>query len=407
MVAKKQKIRDDKQCTSGKNRKAFLVKPNTHFRGVVIVFVSAQWFIACGSESPFLESTDAGEKRTGTDSNESDDSEIPAVDADTDTDTHIDTDTDTDVDAGPGTNSATDGGTDTESGVACFVTPSSELFAGYTDIYEVHGYSITEITIDKTANDADYTLKVESETPNLIYLLENEIPVSETIYNWRDTVTDSSPITFVFPGYLRISVGRIRGSSNLAGLDELFDGTKILRVSCYCGNGSLDSDELCDDGNMYDGDGCDSNCTLTGCGNRIPTSGEACDDGNLEDGDGCSGTCESEVCDIAGASDIYPGYEDEATRYRIVDVVLSPTAPAGVYTMTTDGWMGNTIFLHRDGVEVATASYNWQAGVSETISSIHYFKGYLYVRVGLQFGSASLYDLPVLFDGTLSIIVEC
>ena len=58
-----------------------------------------------------------------------------------------------------------------------------------------------------------------------------------------------------------------------------------------CGNGVLDAGETCDDGNGIDGDGCDSNCTLTGCGNGITTAGEECDDGNLRDGDCCSSTC--------------------------------------------------------------------------------------------------------------------
>jgi len=58
-----------------------------------------------------------------------------------------------------------------------------------------------------------------------------------------------------------------------------------------CGNGEAEFPEICDDGNLEDGDGCDSNCTPTGCGNGIVTAGESCDDGNLEDGDCCSFEC--------------------------------------------------------------------------------------------------------------------
>ena len=60
-----------------------------------------------------------------------------------------------------------------------------------------------------------------------------------------------------------------------------------------CGDGVLESScgELCDDGNLVDGDGCDSNCTPTACGNGILTAGEQCDDGDLADGNGCSSTC--------------------------------------------------------------------------------------------------------------------
>jgi cysteine-rich repeat protein len=53
--------------------------------------------------------------------------------------------------------------------------------------------------------------------------------------------------------------------------------------------------EQCDDGNLVDGDGCDSNCTPTGCGNGIVTAGEQCDDGNTVDGDCCSATCQLEA----------------------------------------------------------------------------------------------------------------
>ena len=38
-----------------------------------------------------------------------------------------------------------------------------------------------------------------------------------------------------------------------------------------CGDGMLDAGEQCDDGNLFDADGCDSNCTSTGCGNGIVT----------------------------------------------------------------------------------------------------------------------------------------
>ena len=57
-----------------------------------------------------------------------------------------------------------------------------------------------------------------------------------------------------------------------------------------------DPGELCDDGNLVDGDGCDSNCTPTGCGNAIVTAGETCDDGNVIDGDGCDSNCTPTAC---------------------------------------------------------------------------------------------------------------
>ncbi|MFH2006110.1 MAG: DUF4215 domain-containing protein [bacterium] len=63
-----------------------------------------------------------------------------------------------------------------------------------------------------------------------------------------------------------------------------------------CGDGVLDPDEQCDDGNLVDGDGCNFECLFESyCGNGIVESGEECDDGNDRGGDGCSSSCQREV----------------------------------------------------------------------------------------------------------------
>jgi fibro-slime domain-containing protein len=76
-----------------------------------------------------------------------------------------------------------------------------------------------------------------------------------------------------------------------------------------CGNSVLTSDEVCDDGNTLDGDGCSANCqSITDgwqcrvpgkpctpiCGDSKLEGGENCDDGNTLNGDGCSITCQVE-----------------------------------------------------------------------------------------------------------------
>ena len=85
-----------------------------------------------------------------------------------------------------------------------------------------------------------------------------------------------------------------------------------------CGNGIVDPAEGCDDGNILDGDGCATGCSVephwvcvgqpsvctcaagwTGptcdtavvCGDGQIMGGEACDDGNTSMGDGCSAAC--------------------------------------------------------------------------------------------------------------------
>jgi len=68
-----------------------------------------------------------------------------------------------------------------------------------------------------------------------------------------------------------------------------------------CGNGIVEGNEVCDDGNNIDGDGCSANCLSTEiCGNNIKELSEQCDDGNTVNGDGCSATCQYEG--IAGPS---------------------------------------------------------------------------------------------------------
>jgi fibro-slime domain-containing protein len=79
-----------------------------------------------------------------------------------------------------------------------------------------------------------------------------------------------------------------------------------------CGDGTLTSDEACDDGNKDSGDGCAANCLSTEpgfscaapgkacvriarCGDGLVAPTEQCDDGNLDLGDGCSNRCRIEL----------------------------------------------------------------------------------------------------------------
>jgi cysteine-rich repeat protein len=74
------------------------------------------------------------------------------------------------------------------------------------------------------------------------------------------------------------------------------DGCSATCVLEYCGDGTVNAGEQCDDGNRTNGDGCDANCRPTGCGNGVRTAGEACDDCNATGGDGCDVTCAVEAC---------------------------------------------------------------------------------------------------------------
>ncbi len=71
-------------------------------------------------------------------------------------------------------------------------------------------------------------------------------------------------------------------------------------ISNLCGNGIVDPGEVCDDGNIMNGDGCASDCkSQEKCGDGVVNTeaGEVCDDGNTVSGDGCSADCKSnETC---------------------------------------------------------------------------------------------------------------
>jgi len=91
------------------------------------------------------------------------------------------------------------------------------------------------------------------------------------------------------------------------------------RCTAGCGNGKKADDEECDDGNFINGDGCSSRCAIehgftctkdpvcirncgtvcySTCGDGIVSSDEECDDGNQYSGDGCSPDCRVETSDV-------------------------------------------------------------------------------------------------------------
>jgi|GEM_PF-254990 len=100
------------------------------------------------------------------------------------------------------------------------------------------------------------------------------------------------------------------GNGLVEGQEECDDGNRVDDDACsnrcirsqaaVCGNGVVEVGEACDDGNTANGDGCQNDCTRTPpdqevlhiCGNGIRETGEACDDGNRVDGDGCEHDCQ-------------------------------------------------------------------------------------------------------------------
>ena len=119
----------------------------------------------------------------------------------------------------------------------------------------------------------------------------------------------------------------------------LYAGTRtggVFKLQQGCGNGILDADEQCDDSNNTDGDGCDSNCTLTGCGNGIVTIPEQCDDGNTTDGDGCSSACQIQAT-YTPTPTFTPTPTNTQTPTRTPTATRTPTntpTPSATWTAT-------------------------------------------------------------------------
>jgi len=108
---------------------------------------------------------------------------------------------------------------------------------------------------------------------------------------------------------------------------KCIDGDKDRADTCdeVCGDGLriLSTVGLCDDGNVWNGDGCSQNCDIeTGwecaggsstsrdtcwetCGDGLNAGGNPCDDGNTADGDGCSSTCQIEIGYECSGGSIY------------------------------------------------------------------------------------------------------
>ena len=80
-----------------------------------------------------------------------------------------------------------------------------------------------------------------------------------------------------------------------------FPGEQVVvrETEARCGNGVVEADEQCDDGNELPGDACSDGCKAAFCGDGILRAdldpgvdgAEACDDGNDVDADGCLNNC--------------------------------------------------------------------------------------------------------------------
>lgn len=89
------------------------------------------------------------------------------------------------------------------------------------------------------------------------------------------------------------------------GWDVDTDGARLLgntvwwSMGAVCGDGFVEDDEACDDGNDEEGDGCIA-CIAAECGDGFVQAGaEECDDGNRVDDDECSNACLTPVAETS------------------------------------------------------------------------------------------------------------
>ena len=116
-----------------------------------------------------------------------------------------------------------------------------------------------------------------------------------------------------------------------------------------CGNGVLDADEECDDGNRRNRDGCDRNCVLEGnsrCGDGVVEGDEECDDSNTFPGDGCDERCRNE--NLADGNDSFA--DAEAINGRSAEGVIATPGDLDFYKIEAEAgqWLAITTSANPD-----------------------------------------------------------
>ncbi len=156
-----------------------------------------------------------------------------------------------------------------------------------------------------------------------------------------------------------------------------------------CGNGIKGPAEVCDDGNVLMGDGCDHRCQLepdcsdtagcaTVCGDGFVMTGEDCDDGNREEGDGCGADCTVEpgyTCTHASFGDsillpvVYRDFMDEAKGGVNPDFVVLQSDLDNC-AVASEGLV-NAVLDPGTGKPVLNESYTQTTGNPDGCDDIH------------------------------------
>jgi cysteine-rich repeat protein len=161
----------------------------------------------------------------------------------------------------------------------------------------------------------------------------------------------------IAPGLSLLFAGDAKGDVYAFDLG-LADWWSEVVVPGECGDGVLQRDEQCDDGNLDDRDGCSARCRREACGDGLVTPPEGCDDGNQMAGDGCSPDCREEVC---GNGIVDPGEDCDDGNLRAGDGCEPDcsSAPLAVGSLLTNFEAGRTLARRSDGnFEIRVAEVN-------------------------------------------------
>jgi len=146
------------------------------------------------------------------------------------------------------------------------------------------------------------------------------------------------------PEFVRLALVGTAVDLGPAGVDDAFGFGRIDALEAanglICGNGALDDDEQCDDGNFARGDGCDAMCQIETCfacagepSLCTPNEGTPCDDGNgCTNGDTCSGG------ECTGEPPITTCTSGDGCCAEGCDWTNDEDCPASIPAMSPPGW---------------------------------------------------------------------
>ena len=119
---------------------------------------------------------------------------------------------------------------------------------------------------------------------------------------------------------------------------------------CLSNDSNTNCVEVCDDGNIEDGDECSPNClSVEMCGNGIVDIGEVCDDGDRDDASGCRNDCQSSA--ECGDGEVGPGEECDDTDESVScdGPNALPESEACTIRVCGDGYVNAVAGMAADG----------------------------------------------------------